>query len=129
MANNKLDRKEILNALAVHNQLPGISLTKPEYRAAKSLLSKHITIADAFDIFETLTLPYNREVTQASKQASINGMVLDKIAKHLKVPKEKLNKFWNDAEDELHKANQNEIKKMKAKLKESRDKLKKKAQK
>ena len=116
MKQAKISRKEILNALSVHKQLPCIPMTKLDQQKAKTLLSKHLTLAEVFDVIEVLTLPYNKQVANIDKRTSLNGMVLDKLAKHERVRKSTLDKMWSEAEDELDKANKEQIAKMKEEL-------------
>lgn len=122
MKQAKINRKEILNALSVHKQLPGIPMTKLDQQKAKTLLSKHLTLAEVFDVIEVLTLPYNKQVANIDKRTSLNGMVLDKLAKHERVRKSTLDKMWSEAEDELDKANKEQIAKMKEELSKAVDK-------
>ena len=116
MKQAKINQKEILNALSVHKQLPGIPMTKLDQQKAKTLLSKHLTLAEVFDVIEVLTLPYNKQVANIDKRTSLTGMVLDKLAKHERVRKSTLDKMWSEAEDELDKANKEQIAKMKEEL-------------
>lgn len=122
MKQAKISRKEILNALSVHKQLPGIPMTKLDQQKAKTLLSKHLTMAEVFDVIEVLTLPYNKQVANIDKRLSLTGMVLDKLAKHERVRKSTLDKMWSEAEDELDKANKEQIAKMKEELNKAVDK-------
>lgn len=122
MKQAKISRKEILNALSVHKQLPGIPMTKLDQQKAKTLLSKHLTLAEVFDVIEVLTLPYNKQVANIDKRLSLTGMVLDKLAKHERVRKSTLDKMWSEAEDELDKANKEQIAKMKEELNKAVDK-------
>lgn len=122
MKQAKISRKEILNALSVHKQLPGIPMTKLEQQKAKTLLSKHLTMAEVFDVIEVLTLPYNKQLASVDKRLSLTGMVLDKLAKHERVRKSTLDKMWSEAEDELDKANKEQIAKMKEELSKAVDK-------
>lgn len=116
MKQAKINQKEILNALSVHKQLPGIPMTKLDQQKAKTLLSKHLTMAEVFDVIEIITYPYNKQVASIDKRLSLTGMVLDKLAKHERVRKSTLDKMWSEAEDELDKANKEQLAKMKAEL-------------
>ena len=122
MKQAKINQKEILNALSVHKQLPGIPMTKLDQQKAKTLLSKHLTMAEVFDVIEIITYPYNKQVANIDKRLSLTGMVLDKLAKHERVRKSTLDKMWSEAEDELDKANKEQIAKMKEELNKAVDK-------
>lgn len=116
MKQNKISQNDVLNALKVYKELP-VPLTKLEYERAKTLLSKRITLADAFSVIEVLTYPYNKQVSDINKRLSVTGMVVDKLAKHLRVHKATMDKLWGEANDEFDKANKEQIAKMKAELK------------
>ena len=116
MKQNKISQNDVLNALKVYKELP-VPLTKLEYEKAKTLLSKRITLADAFSVIEVLTYPYNKQVSDINKRLSVTGMVVDKLAKHLRVHKATMDKLWGEADDEFDKANKEQIAKMKAELK------------
>lgn len=116
MKQNKISQNDVLNALKVYKELP-VPLTKLEYEKAKTLLSKRITLADAFSVIEVLTYPYNKQVSDLNKRLSVTGMTLDKLAKHLRVRKTTMDKLWGEANDEFDKANKEQIAKMKAELK------------
>ena len=116
MKQNKISQNDVLNALKVYKELP-VPLTKLEYEKAKTLLSKRITLADAFSVIEVLTYPYNKQASDINKRLSVTGMVLDKLAKHLRVHKATMDKLWGEANDEFDKANKEQIAKMKAELK------------
>lgn len=122
MKQAKINQKEILNALSVHKQLPGIPMTKLDQQKAKTLLSKHLTMDEVFDVIEIITYPYNKQVANIDKRLSLTGMVLDKLAKHERVRKSTLDKMWSEAEDELDKANKEQIAKMKEELSKAVDK-------
>ena len=116
MKQNKISQNDVLNALKVYKELP-VPLTKLEYERAKTLLSKRITLADAFSVIEVLTYPYNKQVSELNKRLSVTGMTLDKLAKHLRVHKATMDKLWGESTDEFDKANKEQIAKMKAELK------------
>lgn len=116
MKQNKISQNDVLNALKVYKELP-VPLTKLEYEKAKTLLSKRITLADAFSVIEVLTYPYNKQVSDLNKRLSVTGMTLDKLAKHLRIHKATMDKLWGEANDEFDKANKEQIAKMKAELK------------
>jgi hypothetical protein len=116
MKQNKISQNEILNALKIYKGLP-VPLTKLEYEQAKTLLSKRITLADAFSVIEVLTYPYNKQVSELNKRLSVTGMTLDKLAKHLRVHKATMDKLWGESTDEFDKANKEQIAKMKAEFK------------
>lgn len=116
MKQNKISQNDVLNALKVYKELP-VPLTKLEYEKAKTLLSKRITLADAFSVIEVLTYPYNKQVSDLNKRLSVTGMTLDKLAKHLRVHKATMDKLWGEANDEFDRANKEQIAKMKAELK------------
>ena len=65
MKQNKISQNEVLNALKIYKGLP-VPLTKLEYEQAKTLLSKRITLADAFSVIEVLTYPYNKHLSLIS---------------------------------------------------------------
>lgn len=116
MKQNKISQNDVLNALKVYKELP-VPLTKLEYERAKTLLSKRITLADAFSVIEVLTYPYNKQVSELNKRLSVTGMTLDKLAKHLRVHKATMDKLWGESTDEFDEANKEQIAKMKAELK------------
>ena len=118
MKQNKISQNDVLNALKVYKELP-LPLTKLQYEKAKTLLSKRITLADAFSVIEVLTYPYNKQVSELNKRLSVTGMTLDKLAKHLRVHKATMDKLWGESTDEFDKANKEQIAKMKVELNES----------
>lgn len=112
MAQNKaISREQVLNALAKHNGLTTYNnqagshpRTPEEDRQLETLLTKRVTLAEAFDAIDILTFPYNKNTNDLTKQIEVIGVLLNKIGI--------TEKDWTDAEN-----------KVESKRKEQQDKI------
>lgn len=112
MAQNKsITREQVLNALAKHNGLTTYNnqagshpRTPEEDRQLETLLTKRVTLAEAFDAIDILTFPYNKNTNDLTKQIEVIGVLLNKIGI--------TEKDWTDAEN-----------KVESKRKEQQDKI------
>lgn len=112
MAQNKaISREQVLNALAKHNGLTTYNnqagshpRTPEEDRQLETLLTKRVTLAEAFDAIDILTFPYNKNTNDLTKQIEVIGVLLNKVGI--------TEKDWTDAEN-----------KVESKRKEQQDKI------
>lgn len=112
MAQNKsINREQVLNALAKHNGLTTYNnqagshpRTPEEDRQLETLLTKRVTLAEAFDAIDILTFPYNKNTNDLTKQIEVIGVLLNKVGI--------TEKDWTDAEN-----------KVESKRKEQQDKI------
>lgn len=112
MAQNKsITREQVLNALAKHNGLTTYNnqagshpRTPEEDRQLETLLTKRVTLAEAFDAIDILTFPYNKNTNDLTKQIEVIGVLLNKVGI--------TEKDWTDAEN-----------KVESKRKEQQDKI------
>lgn len=112
MAQNKsITREQVLNALAKHNGLTTYNnqagshpRTPEEDRQLETLLTKRVTLAEAFDAIDILTFPYNKNTNDLTKQLEVIGVLLNKLGI--------TEKDWTDAEN-----------KVESKRKEQQDKI------
>lgn len=112
MAQNKsITREQVLNALAKHNGLTTYNnqagshpRTPEEDRQLETLLTKRVTLAEAFDAIDILTFPYNKNTNDLTKQIEVIGVLLNKLGI--------TEKDWTDAEN-----------KVESKRKEQQDKI------
>lgn len=112
MAQNKaISREQVLNALAKHNGLTTYNnqagshpRTPEEDRQLETLLTKRVTLAEAFDAIDILTFPYNKNTNDLTKQIEVIGVLLNKVGI--------TEKDWTDAEN-----------KVESKRKEQKDKI------
>lgn len=112
MAQNKaITREQVLNALAKHNGLTTYNnqagshpRTPEEDRQLETLLTKRVTLAEAFDAIDILTFPYNKNTNDLTKQLEVIGVLLNKVGI--------TEKDWTDAEN-----------KVESKRKEQQDKI------
>lgn len=122
MAQNKsITREQVLNALAKHNGLTTYNnqagshpRTPEEDRQLETLLTKRVTLAEAFDAIDILTFPYNKNTNDLTKQIEVIGVLLNKVGI--------TEKDWTDAENKVEskrKEQQDKImKEIESKLKE-----------
>lgn len=112
MAQNKaISREQVLNALAKHNGLTTYNnqagshpRTPEEDRQLETLLTKRVTLAEAFDAIDILTFPYNKNTNDLTKQLEVIGVLLNKVGI--------TEKDWTEAEN-----------KVESKRKEQQDKI------
>lgn len=112
MAQNKaISREQVLNALAKHNGLTTYNnqagshpRTPEEDRQLETLLTKRVTLAEAFDAIDILTFPYNKNTNDLTKQIEVIGVLLNKVGI--------TEKDWTEAEN-----------KVESKRKEQQDKI------
>ncbi|AYH92285.1 hypothetical protein HOU40_gp049 [Lactobacillus phage Bromius] len=112
MAQNKsITREQVLNALAKHNGLTTYNnqagshpRTPEEDRQLETLLTKRVTLAEAFDAIDILTFPYNKNTNDLTKQLEVIGVLLNKVGI--------TEKDWTEAEN-----------KVESKRKEQQDKI------
>lgn len=112
MAQNKsITREQVLNALAKHNGLTTYNnqagshpRTPEEDRQLETLLTKRVTLAEAFDAIDILTFPYNKNTNDLTKQLEVIGVLLNKVGI--------TEKDWMEAEN-----------KVESKRKEQQDKI------
>lgn len=112
MAQNKsITREQVLNALAKHNGLTTYNnqagshpRTPEEDRQLETLLTKRVTLAEAFDAIDILTFPYNKNTNDLTKQIEVIGVLLNKVGI--------TEKDWTEAEN-----------KVESKRKEQQDKI------
>ncbi|AYH92112.1 hypothetical protein [Lactobacillus phage Dionysus] len=112
MAQNKsITREQVLNALAKHNGLTTYNnqagshpRTPEEDRQLETLLTKRVTLAEAFDAIDILTFPYNKNTNDLTKQIEVIGVLLNKVGI--------TEKDWMEAEN-----------KVESKRKEQQDKI------
>lgn len=112
MAQNKsITREQVLNALAKHNGLTTYNnqagshpRTSEEDRQLETLLTKRVTLAEAFDAIDILTFPYNKNTNDLTKQLEVIGVLLNKVGI--------TEKDWTEAEN-----------KVESKRKEQQDKI------
>lgn len=112
MAQSKaITREQVLNALAKHNGLTTYNnqagshpRTPEEDRQLETLLTKRVTLAEAFDAIDILTFPYNKNTNDLTKQIEVIGVLLNKVGI--------TEKDWTDAEN-----------KVESKRKEQQDKI------
>lgn len=112
MAQSKaISREQVLNALAKHNGLTTYNnqagshpRTPEEDRQLETLLTKRVTLAEAFDAIDILTFPYNKNTNDLTKQIEVIGVLLNKVGI--------TEKDWTDAEN-----------KVESKRKEQQDKI------
>lgn len=112
MAQNKsITREQVLNALAKHNGLTTYNnqagshpRTPEEDRQLETLLTKRVTLAEAFDAIDILTFPYNKNTNDLTKQIEVMGVLLNKLGI--------TEKDWTEAEN-----------KVESKRKEQQDKI------
>lgn len=112
MAQNKaISREQVLNALAKHNGLTTYNnqagshpRTPEEDRQLETLLTKRVTLAEAFDAIDILTFPYNKNTNDLTKQIEVIGVLLNKVGI--------TEKDWAEAEN-----------KVESKRKEQQDKI------
>ena len=112
MAQNKsITREQVLNALAKHNGLTTYNnqagshpRTPEEDRQLETLLTKRVTLAEAFDAIDILTFPYNKNTNDLTKQIEVIGVLLNKVGI--------TEKDWEEAEN-----------KVESKRKEQQDKI------
>lgn len=112
MAQNKsITREQVLNALAKHNGLTTYNnqagshpRTPEEDRQLETLLTKRVTLAEAFDAIDILTFPYNKNTNDLTKQIEAMGVLLNKLGI--------TEKDWTEAEN-----------KVESKRKEQQDKI------
>lgn len=112
MAQNKsITREQVLNALAKHNGLTTYNnqagshpRTPEEDRQLETLLTKRVTLAEAFDAIDILTFPYNKNTNDLTKQIEVIGVLLNKVGI--------TEKDWAEAEN-----------KVESKRKEQQDKI------
>lgn len=112
MAQNKsITREQVLNALAKHNGLTTYNnqagshpRTSEEDRQLETLLTKRVTLAEAFDAIDILTFPYNKNTNDLTKQIEVIGVLLNKVGI--------TEKDWTEAEN-----------KVESKRKEQQDKI------
>ena len=122
MAQNKaISREQVLNALAKHNGLTTYNnqagshpRTPEEDRQLETLLTKRVTLAEAFDAIDILTFPYNKNTNDLTKQIEVIGVLLNKVGI--------TEKDWTEAENKVEskrKEQQDKImKEIESKLKE-----------
>ena len=112
MAQNKsITKEQVLNALAKYNGLTTYNnqagshpRTPEEDRQLETLLTKRVTLAEAFDAIDILTFPYNRNTNDLTKQIEVMGVLLNKLGI--------TEKDWMEAEN-----------KVESKRKEQQDKI------
>lgn len=112
MAQNKsITREQVLNALAKHNGLTTYNnqagshpRTPEEDRQLETLLTKRVTLSEAFDAIDILTFPYNKNTNDLTKQIEVIGVLLNKVGI--------TEKDWTEAEN-----------KVESKRKEQQDKI------
>ncbi|AUV59981.1 hypothetical protein HOS78_gp045 [Lactobacillus phage Bacchae] len=112
MAQSKaISREQVLNALAKHNGLTTYNnqagshpRTPEEDRQLETLLTKRVTLAEAFDAIDILTFPYNKNTNDLTKQLEVIGVLLNKVGI--------TEKDWTEAEN-----------KVESKRKEQQDKI------
>lgn len=121
---DSISKQDLLNALKVKKGVP-LPLTKPQLAQAKSLLGKHLTLSEAFDVIELMTYPYNNEMKKVSGRLSVANIVLDKVARHEGMRKSTLDKYYKEAEEEFKKANDQEIAQAKAEFQKMAKDMKK----
>lgn len=121
MAQSKsITREQVLNALAKHNGLTTYNnqygshpRTPEEDRQLETLLTKRVTLAEAFDAIDVLTFPYNKNTNDLTKQIEVIGVLLNKVGV--------TEKDWVEAENKVEskrKEQQNKImKEIKSQLK------------
>ena len=122
--NTKFTKAQLLTALRVKKQLP-TPMTKEELAKGKLLLTKRLTVSEAFDIIELMTYPYNSEMKRVSARLSVANMVLDKVAKKAGIKQHELDKMYGDSTKAFKKANEEEIKHMKQQFKMAAQKMQK----
>lgn len=122
--NTKFTKAQLLTALRVKKQLP-TPMTKEELAEGKLLLTKRLTVSEAFDIIELMTYPYNSEMKRVSARLSVANMVLDKVAKKAGIKQHELDKMYGDSTKAFKKANEEEIKHMKQQFKMAAQKMQK----
>ena len=119
----EINKKDLLNALAIHKKL-AVKLTPAEKERDTTLLDKRLNVAEAFDIVEMLTYPYNKEMQKMSGRVSVLNMVVDKLALANGVSDDELSKVYREAQKELKEANQKQIKQLKKQFKDLNKKAK-----
>lgn len=122
--NTKFTKAQLLTALRVKKQLP-TPMTEEELAEGKLLLTKRLTVSEAFDIIELMTYPYNSEMKRVSARLSVANMVLDKVAKKAGIKQHELDKMYGDSTKAFKKANEEEIKHMKQQFKMAAQKMQK----
>lgn len=121
MAQNKsITREQVLNALAKHNGLTTYNnqagshpRTPEEDRQLETLLTKRVTLAEAFDAIDILTFPYNKNTNDLTKQIEVMGVLLNKLGiteKDWTKAENKVESKRNEQQDKIMKEIESQLK-------------------